>query len=105
MSYGFRQYVQADTDTGCTAASVDREDRYNPQQTGLLRGQFPVVSLPFPLNQSTNELFNSPFLGSRPCFQLNEPNEPNEPNELNELNKLYRLSSSVSIRVHPWLVM
>ena len=33
----------------------------------------------FPFNHSTNQLFNSPFLGSRVCFQLNE---------LNELNKL-----------------
>ena len=34
-SYGFRQYMQADTNTGFAAAGVDREDRWDPQQTSF----------------------------------------------------------------------
>ena len=63
-----------------------------------VQGEKAVMSYQFSvcLSHSTNQPFNSPFLGSRPCFQLNEP-LPREVilavillrgNELNELNGL-----------------
>jgi hypothetical protein len=45
------------------------------------------------LSHSTNQLFDSPFLGPRLCFQLNRLNEPNEPNEPNGLITHHRFST------------
>ncbi len=48
---------------------------FSSRQLSVLSKGKEAFSFQFlPFNQSTNQLFNTPFLGSRLCFQPNEPN-------------------------------